>query len=149
MTSIKQIAWVAGILEGEGSFGFSNNSKCPCIWLGMSDIDVIRGVRNIIDPSYAINIHGIKDNRLPHYKKQYRITVNGIRAIQWMMTIYPLMSRRRKDRIKQLLSTWMSWTYSDRYRRDKRTNLIRRYVKSGLTREEAIRKVDETLQGAV
>ena len=145
MTSTKQIAWVAGILEGEGSFGLTNNSRCPCIWLGMSDVDVVRGVRNIIDPS--INISGVNDGRLPHYKKQYRITVNGIRAIQWMMTIYPLMSRRRKEKIKELLSVWKSWTYSDRYRRDKKTNLMRRYIKSGLTKEEAIRKVDKTLQG--
>ncbi len=34
--SIKDIAWVAGILEGEGSFGLTNNGKSPSIWLGMT-----------------------------------------------------------------------------------------------------------------
>lgn len=106
MTSIKDIAWLAGILEGEASFGLTNNKKNPCIWIGMSDSDVIEKVKNLIDPSKSIHVH--EDKRKEGYKSIFKLTFNGTRAVSWMMTIYPLMSIRRKAKIREVLHTWIN-----------------------------------------
>lgn len=113
MISVKEIAWVAGILEGEGSFGLTNKRKAPCIWLGMSDADVIERVRSIVDKSLSITI--IKNSRKPTYKDQYRITLNGSRAIGWMFTIYQFMSIRRKARIRECIQAWKTAVVDQRY----------------------------------
>jgi len=104
MIAIRDIAWVAGILEGEGSFGLTNNKRTPCIWLSMTDADIVERIRVLIDPSKTIHIH--EDQRKESYKPIYRLTLNGTRAIQWMMTIYSLMSIRRKAKIGEVLNIW-------------------------------------------
>lgn len=35
-----------------------------------------------------------------------RTDVNGANAIAWMMTIYKLMSVRRKSKIKEIINKW-------------------------------------------
>ena len=97
--TIKDIAWLAGILEGEGHFGSTNSGNSPGIWVGMTDLDIIEKIRSIIDPSRSISIS--KDRRKETYKDMYRLNFSGQRAIGWMMTIYPLMSVRRKESIRK------------------------------------------------
>lgn len=104
MITINQIHWVAGILEGEGSFGLTNKGKSPAIWISMTDADVIERLRNIIDPSMSISI--TKDERKESYKDSFRFTINSKKAIQWMMIIYSLMSIRRKAKIRDIISAW-------------------------------------------
>ena len=98
-----QVRWLAGILEGEGTFSLVGRNGEPVIKLKMTDLDVIEHVRAIVDPhkAYAVTLSQ-EDNRKP----AYTITLNGTRAIQWMMTIYPLMGLRRKTRIRELLFVW-------------------------------------------
>ena len=102
--SVKDIAWLAGILEGEGSFGLTNKGKSPAIWLGMTDSDIVERVRVLIDPSKSINL--FKDIRKEGYKTSYRVTFNGSRAVEWMMTIYSFMSVRRQAKIRECLVAW-------------------------------------------
>jgi hypothetical protein len=104
--SVVEISWLAGLLEGEGCFGFTNSGRTPSIWLSMTDIDVVEKVRNLVDPSRSINI--TDDKRKENYKTMYRLTLNGTRAIQWLMTIYSLMGVRRKAKIRELLDVWKS-----------------------------------------
>lgn len=99
---------MAGILEGEGSFGLSNNKTSPCIWFGMTDLDVVRRVRNLINPAKSVSI--ATDSRRMGYKQNYRLTVNGHHAVGWMMTIYPLMGERRKAKIREVLAVWKART---------------------------------------
>jgi hypothetical protein len=111
--SAKEIAWLAGVLEGEGSFGLTNKGKSPAIWLGMTDSDIVERVRVLIDPSKSISL--FQDIRKEGYKTSYRITFNGSRAVEWMMTIYPLMSVRRKAKIKECLLAWKEHEVDIRY----------------------------------
>lgn len=112
-TSIKEIAWIAGLLEGEGSFGLTNNGKSPCIWLSMTDVDTVQKVRDVIDKSKSIAIS--IDSRKESYKDQYKITFNGSKAVAWMMTIYPLMSIRRQARIRECLNAWKLYEIDSRF----------------------------------
>jgi hypothetical protein len=70
----------------------------------MTDLDTIEKARSILDKTRSISI--TKDIRQEHYKEMYRITVNGTKAIQWMLTIYSLMSIRRKEKIRGCLHIW-------------------------------------------
>jgi hypothetical protein len=101
MTTINQIHYVAGILEGEGSFlvyGYS-----PTIRLAMTDKDIVVRVRDIISPERLV--HDYKNKRTNH-KIVYIFTSHSTEAIQWMMTLYPLMGERRKEQIRAVLAAW-------------------------------------------
>ena len=100
---IKDIAWVAGLLEGEGCFGYSNGS--PLVQLGMTDFDVVAKLRNIISPKSLITDHRHSD---PTCKDVYTVRLFGSSAIQWMMTIYPFMGSRRRGRIKEIVTNWVN-----------------------------------------
>jgi hypothetical protein len=95
---IKDIYYVAGILEGEGCFSYYN---APRIFLKMTDRDVIEKVKFIMNVNVSIG----EQNR-NGWKTACVLAINSHQAIGWMMTLYPLMSARRKEQIKQVLSTW-------------------------------------------
>jgi hypothetical protein len=99
MVDIKQIYYIAGIWEGEGSF--TKNNGTHKISLAMTDEDIVRRVRD------AMQI----DCRIYHYntagkKDIYSFQLLGSRAIQWMMTLYSLMGVRRREQIRNLLLGW-------------------------------------------
>lgn len=104
MTTLKDIYWLAGLLEGEGTFFFR---KTPVISIEMSDKDTIERVKNIICPSKNQSIvdRTLNEDRR-NTKITYTISIYGANAIGWMMTIYSLMSKRRKERIKEIIINW-------------------------------------------
>ena len=104
MLTTKSIAWLAGILEGEGCF-----LKPPAqigITLRMTDSDIV---------CRAAHIMGLKESDVktrkkqkPHYKDQYGIQLCGRRAAEWMMTLFTLMGERRKRQIREALKKWLT-----------------------------------------
>ena len=49
MLTLKEIAWLAGLLEGEGSFGaYVKGSQSPCIQFSMCDKDVLERAANML-----------------------------------------------------------------------------------------------------
>ena len=96
--TIKEIAWLAGLLEGEGYFGCN---RTAVIQLGMTDEDTISKARDMMSLDKKIYIIS-KENR----KTIYYFKVQGSLAIQWMLTIYSLMSRRRKEKIREILAKY-------------------------------------------
>jgi len=99
MITTNQIHYVAGLLEGEGCFTYENT---PIIILNMVDMDTVNKVRNIISPKSII----YKEDKGIDRKFQYRIRSHASQAIGWMMTLYPLMSIRRKEEIRKAISRW-------------------------------------------
>lgn len=127
MPTVKEIAWVAGILEGEGTFCLNNNSIRFAI--AMTDLDVVEKFCAIVDPTKRISPYtdptGVR-------KMRYTFTLMGDLSAQWMMTIYPLMGLRRRMKIRELLFHW------------KNNESILRIVKvlktTGISEEEAREK---------
>jgi hypothetical protein len=93
---IKNIHWLAGILEGEGSFQLER----PAIALEMTDRDIVQRVANI----FQVPVYELK--RRPGSKQAYKAVLTGNLAIQWMMTLYSLLGVRRKARIREVLEKW-------------------------------------------
>jgi hypothetical protein len=101
MITTNQINYVAGLLEGEGCFFVRGGSAG--IHLTMTDEDVVRKVKSIISPKSSVCV-----GRPKYYRqsKVYTVNVTGFVAIQWMLTIYTLMGKRRKNKILEIISAW-------------------------------------------
>ena len=101
MRRMIDIAWFAGIIEGEGTFKYLR--FCPGITISMTDKDTIERCAKIIRyKKLKIHTYLRKDGN----SNMHTIALWGNRAIQWMMTIYPLMSARRKAKIRSILEQW-------------------------------------------
>lgn len=103
--TIKEIAWMAGLLEGEGYFGGGRkgegkNRDSFVIALTMTDEDVIARAATLLDCKY------FPRKLVKGWKPAYMLQVGGRRAAAWMMTLYPFMGMRRKARIHEALSYW-------------------------------------------
>ena len=107
------IAWLAGLFEGEGSFSLHTRRthKYPGAKISMTDRDVIQRVadllgRNILGP-YAGHpgFHGVVSPSKT-YKDLYQVTVYGPTVVGFMMTVYSFMGERRKARIREILKVW-------------------------------------------
>ena len=123
MITIKDIAWIAGLLEGEGCF-ITHNSKghdYPEIHLCMSDEDVVIKASGIMKKEIKFNKSGFIDfgsnilkrgvdkypsNKFNKCKDQYTHQLSGNIAIQWMMTLYSLMGKRRQSKILEIINAW-------------------------------------------
>ncbi len=98
MIKITEIAWLGGLLEAEGFFGL-NDGKYPMISLLMTDEDVVTKVA------------AMWDTRVCHQKNLWTTTVWGIKAISFMMTLYPFFGNCRKSTVIRIISFWKSRNY--------------------------------------
>lgn len=104
-----RLGYLAGILEGEGCFrshrGRGGKSHSPVISLGMTDLDTVRKVAQMLDIE---KISFYDPNKYGKFKKEaklmHTIELRGIRAIEVMKSVYPYMSERRKGKIKQVIA---------------------------------------------
>jgi len=94
----RDIAWVAGLVEGEGCF--SRTSSGIRLAITMTDRDVLERLAAY----WAASIQ--PKAPAPRRKPAYTITLHGARAAAWMMTLYPLLLSRRQARVRALLSLW-------------------------------------------
>lgn len=96
MTKTTDLYWLAGLLEGEGSFQIRRGNAIV-VSLGMTDEDIIqRAAQYFGKPIY-------KEERPAGYKTVYRTQCYGQHAMALMMTVYPLMGKRRQKQIKNVL----------------------------------------------
>lgn len=103
MLTTNAVYWLAGLLEGEGSFGFYGRS--PRIQICMTDHDVMERARVLLD------FKPMLFRRMPNQhstRSAWQMTICGRRAAGWMMTLYPLMGARRQERIRKVLAEWRS-----------------------------------------
>lgn len=92
------IAWVAGIIEGEGYFSSVNNGTSVRVGVNMTDLDVIEKLQSITGIGTIIN-KTIVSNRKPAYIWRVSKYKDVSRL---MLAIYPLMSSRRQMKIDQM-----------------------------------------------
>ena len=134
MISKDDLMWLAGYLEGEGCFTISinytkNEGKSYRILVTSEDIDIIEKASILL-----IGYLRVTSSKPKHYHKTfYGTNVNGAKAIGWMMTLYSLMGRRRKKRIKEVIEDWRNnireYSMSRRAiktRRDRKIALLKR-----------------------
>src|SRR3972149_6794270 len=99
MVSSQDIAYLAGLLEGEGTF--DNTKSQPRIRVGSLDQDVIERATKLLNGCPSIS-------RTPKGKTFYITTVCGQKAAAWMMTLYIFLGKRRKSKVHDVLPKWRS-----------------------------------------
>ena len=139
ITSI-ELGWIAGILEGEGCFRIQD--RCPDIYLGMTDQDTVLKMRNLMDKAQAVNIRYESHER---NKPQYILHISSKRAVEWMMTLYPLMSIRRKAKIREVLATWRINHYDTQAEKQKKSVVIRELKRRGFSEQDARKQLELVL----
>jgi len=113
MILIQTIYWLAGVLEGEGSFFMwtdQRGRRYPKIQVGMTDPDVIDKIATLFQRK-------VQTIARKGQKTTYRAAIEGRRAAGWMMTIYPLMGQRRRERIAGVLKEWRGTLFRPGYTR--------------------------------
>lgn len=100
------LCWLAGLLEGEGSFiylshedkeGGSNYNVQ--ISISMADKDIVEKVAKIFKTKVYVDKGPKGKNK--DYKVIYKTYKYGFRALRWMQKLYPLVSKRRKKQIER------------------------------------------------
>lgn len=103
-----EVAWLAGLLEGEGCFNLmraNSRSKRPLIrvQVAMTDRDIVERVRALMD---APSVQEHKDRGQPdNWKRRYVTCASGRKAEAVMRAVRPYMGERRGTKIDELLST--------------------------------------------
>lgn len=106
MEEVKNIFWLAGLIEGEGCFDMANKIT-PRIRVGMTDLDIV------IRAAIILNAPNVIGASRKIGKKTYNIALHGDPAISWMMKLYPYMGKRRQNKIMECFLKWKereNWT---------------------------------------
>lgn len=92
----ENLVWLAGLLEGEGSFQKPppSNPRQPAITVQMVDEDVIARVADLFGVKYQS--YGA---RKVEWKPTFKAQVRGLPAWTLMKELYPLMGTRRRSQI--------------------------------------------------
>lgn len=104
--AIKDIAWLGGLLEGEGSFSMKADGY-PGVHLHMTDRDVVERAAKLI----GSRVRGPYKTKTPKGKlgkPVFACGVYGNRGAGWMMTIYQFLGERRQSRVRDILNVWKS-----------------------------------------
>jgi hypothetical protein len=90
-----ELYWVAGLLEGEGSFLIKTDSSSLKVQCAMSDFDVLQHLQSLCNG----NLSAAGTKAKAHYKQIWTWSLNGEPAQRLMHDVYPLMGQRRQEQI--------------------------------------------------
>lgn len=98
----KDLHWLAGLLEGEGSFckGTPRQPNVPSVSVNMKDYDIIKRVADIFGNSVTF----VK-SRNPKHSDTYRTMIRSKPAIELMILLKPLMGERRQIQIQKAIDS--------------------------------------------
>jgi hypothetical protein len=95
--------WLAGLLEGEGSFmaGPPSSPGLPVVAVNMTDEDVMARLGRIFERK----VHLIRP-RNARWQTSYQVRAHGRDAVRWMILLRPLMGVRRQAQIDRALASY-------------------------------------------
>src|SRR5437870_804366 len=96
------LRWLAGLLEGEGTFlrPVPSAPRAPLIRLAMTDHDVVRRAADVLERSVV----SPKSERVQGHRTVFMVTVKGASAIRWMRVLRPYLSTTRQAQIDRALA---------------------------------------------
>jgi hypothetical protein len=99
----QDLAWLAGLIEGEGTFlaGPPSAPRTPAVQLSMVDRDVVERAGSLLEAGVQV----IRSRR-QNWRTAYSVRVRGMRAVLWMKRLRPLMGARRQAQIDRALASY-------------------------------------------
>ena len=112
--SREEIAWLAGLLEGEGTFSTTSNGRkgkasaktryvYPCVQVAMTDRDVVERVARMIGGGVKT---ARRSHRNPNHKDAYITVVMGWPAVDVINLVLSWMGERRRVVINERISAY-------------------------------------------
>jgi hypothetical protein len=97
-----QLYWLAGLLEGEGSFvaGPPSSPRVPRIQLPMTDRDIVERAARLFDRPVWRSDRGAELG----YKPCFLTALKGAAAVHLMVVLKPVMGARRRAQIERALA---------------------------------------------
>ena len=120
----EDLAWVAGLLEGEGSFMIRTNGT-PKIQCQMTDEDVILKLQAMCGGNVYFSERTVEQKE-KKWKDTWSWIIQGKDASDLMKLLLPLMGERRSQKIRDVLNAYSS--HKDRVDRE-RNERVDRYIK--------------------
>jgi hypothetical protein len=98
-----ELHWLAGLLEGEGTFmtGPPSSPGLPVIAVNMTDEDVMARLGRIFERKVQV----VRPRNV-RWRTSYQVRVNGRDAVRWMSLLKPLMGSRRQAQIDRALASY-------------------------------------------
>jgi hypothetical protein len=95
--------WLAGLLEGEGSFfpGPPSSPHLPVAQISMADQDVMARVGRLFGRQIVTVVP-----RQQHWQTIYFVRVTGSKAVAWMKALRPLLGKRRREQVDRALASY-------------------------------------------
>lgn len=88
------------MIDGEGYLKHTKGT--PILSFTSTDLDIAIRVQALTHASTIFPT----PTREKRYKQAYRVDTAGRNAIGWMMTLYPILSQRRRSKIRDILEVW-------------------------------------------
>lgn len=109
MMDDKDLYWLAGLLEGEGSFlaPVPSSPRLPIIQVSMTDEDVIARVAALWGKA-AYRARSDSRSAERGWKTPYAVQLRGSKAVHLMRLLRPLMGLRRQAQIDRALSGYVA-----------------------------------------
>ena len=101
---VKDIAWLAGLLEGEGNFISDPKGSLARIKLEMKDRDIVDRAAGLLG---AKSVNSSKKKN-PRHNTTYVCYVCGKQAAGWMLTLYSFLGKRRRRQVKRVILDWLN-----------------------------------------
>jgi hypothetical protein len=101
--SEQDLHWLAGLLEGEGSFlaGPPSSPRSPAVQVSMVDHDIVERAGNLLGAAVTVI-----PSRREGWRTAYCVRVRGARAVPWMQRLRPLMGQRRQEQIDRAIASY-------------------------------------------
>lgn len=99
--SSEEIAWLAGIYEGEGSCSITNG-RAIRIEITMTDKDIIDRICNLT----GLGRVRILPSRNEKYKQAFNWGLGSLNAVSFLNVIMPWLGERRAARAKAAVKNW-------------------------------------------
>lgn len=130
-----EVAWAAGLLEGEGSFLQKANRKTIVVTCQMTDLDVLQRLQGLFGGAIYVT-----SKAKPHHKDAWVWCIFGTNAATVMELVKPHMLGRRTARIEKVLAHWHNMKLEKRARQANVKAAGRAYLAGGGTlRQVAIK----------
>jgi len=95
-----QVAWLAGIYEGEGSCSIQGTGRAFAVTITMTDGDIINRVFELT------GIGSVRTFQRKEYKRCYIWAVSSINAVNFLETILEWLGERRASKAKEAINNW-------------------------------------------
>lgn len=102
--TVKDIYWAAGVWEGEGSVQSKGRSNTVGVTVSQKDRELCDKMAELFGGN--VGKYHNKDNVHRKGGDYFVWTVSGARGAGFLMTIYPLLTQRRKVQVKAALDKW-------------------------------------------